>query len=127
MVASYQFSKHGSKPHHHCDYYGLDGHSEPSRRRKQKGILPKRLNSKNTTINHVPHIVTSSLEKFIVITSFSEKSTDAFSFTLEKFHHLLALILSGNVTPLISAASIFSCPMSFLFLDSWVIQVPQII
>ncbi|EOY16572.1 Uncharacterized protein TCM_035369 [Theobroma cacao] len=82
--------------------------SEPSRRRKQKGILPKRRNSKNTTINHVPHIVTSSLEKFIVITSFSEKSTDAFSFTLEKFHHLLALILSDiyvSYTPISPSVS----------------------
>lgn len=43
MAASHssQSSKRGQKPFYHCDYCGMDGHSESRCYRKKKGIPPK--------------------------------------------------------------------------------------
>lgn len=100
-------TQNGKKPFYHCDYCGMDGHFE-SRCFKKHGYPPKENRSNDQG-------------KFVAAIAANESSSTAPNFTNEQYNQLLALINSGNSTPLVNLAG-STCLSSFLTKESWIID-----
>ncbi|KAG8377689.1 hypothetical protein BUALT_Bualt08G0058900 [Buddleja alternifolia] len=88
----------GKKPNYYCDFCDTEGHSE-SRCFKKHGYPPRKISKSNSRDHHTPG---QTLESRFANAAVDQSGT--LTFTPEQYNQLLALIPSGNATPLANVA-----------------------